>query len=295
MKIQNIAVYLGSSGHSRPIFKQTAENMGRLIAQKEKSLIYGGMDAGLMGILADSALKHEAHVTGVIPETLRDSDRTHKELNKTIIVQTLRERKIEMFQRMDASITLPGGYGTADEMLEILHWASLGLHKKPSVLVNTEGYYDPLITFMKECPDLPDELFIIAETPEEALEKLETWALKTAKTTDNKFPNYEDEIILKETDQPLIFEKATIKNAYILSSALSLKQLGRHQRPIGILDPNNKYALFVEWIKRARNETFVTKHCLDLFSIAPENGGLWESLASQPHINIDLALEKWGK
>ena len=140
--IETLTVYLGSSGHARPIFKNAAIELGRLIGESSKRLVYGGMDAGLMGLLAIAALEAGAHVTGIIPRKLKDSERILKNLSDTVMVEDLWDRKKRMFKQADAIISLPGGYGTLDESLEMLYWAALNLHNKPLVLVNIEGYWD---------------------------------------------------------------------------------------------------------------------------------------------------------
>lgn len=292
--IQNIAVYLGSSGYCRPVFKQTAENLGNIIAQNDKTLIYGGMDAGLMGIIANNALEGGSQVIGIVPKGLKDSQRMHPHLSQTILVESLWERKLEMFQKMDAAITLAGGYGTADELFEVLYWGSLETHAKPVVLVNTEGYYDKLIAFMDILPNLPRNHLIIVDTLEAAFSRLNEWSPPTIKNRANQFPNFEDEILL-DTDEPLIIDTASVKNAYILTTALGLKQLQKHERHIGILNTNARFDLFLEWVERAQTETFITKHCKKLFSVDTTIEGLKKKLEHQPEILINLHQDKWGK
>src|SRR5690606_31937137 len=105
-----LTVYLGSSGHARSVFKEAAAELGRLIAAHGKKLVYGGMDAGLMGILATAALDNGGHVTGIIPQKLKDSERILTNLSETVLVQDLWERKSLMFKRADAILALPGGF-----------------------------------------------------------------------------------------------------------------------------------------------------------------------------------------
>src|SRR6056297_554740 len=152
--MQKLTVYLGSSGRCRPTFKQTATRLGHLIGKHKKHLIYGGMDAGLMGIVASNALESGAHVTGILPKKLKDSERIHPNLSETILVPDLWERKLKMFNRADAIIVLPGGFGTIDEALEALYWAHLGAHVKPVIFVNTENYWDDFLNYLKTLPDL---------------------------------------------------------------------------------------------------------------------------------------------
>ncbi len=292
--LKNIAVYLGSSGRCRLIFKQTAAKLGQLIAQKNKTLVYGGMDAGLMGIVANNTLEGGGEVIGVIPIDLKDSQRTHSNLSQKILVESLCKRKLEMFTKMDAAITIAGGYGTADELFEVLYWAHLGAHTKPMVLVNTEGYYDELISFMDTLPDLSREHLIIVDTIEEAFTRLDEWNPPIIENITNAFPHFEDKI-LQETVEPYIIENASVKDAYKLTTALGLKQLQKHERSIGILNTDGQYDLFLEWVKRAKEENFITKHCMHLYSVGSTDEELKEKLKHQPKIQIDLENDKWGK
>ncbi len=292
-KIQNIAVYLGSSGRCRPVFKQTAKELGQLIAQKNKTLVYGGMDAGLMGIVANNALSGGAKVIGFIPINLKDSQRAHANLTRTVFVNSLWERKLEMFRHMDAAIILAGGYGTADELFEVLYWAHLGRHTKPMVLIKTDGYYEHMIAFMNTLPDLPRKHLIIVDTLKEAFDALDKLEAPPIDNTLNTYPNFE-EIILQKTDEPFIITEASVKDTYILTTALGLKQLQKHERSIGILNTNGQYDLFLKWVEHAQKETFLTKYCCQLYSVGSTMEELVESLKHQPKIKIDLANDKWG-
>jgi len=292
--IKNIAVYLGSSGHCRSTFKQTAAKLGQLIAERNKTLIYGGMDAGLMGIVANNTLEGGAEVIGIVPKDLKDSLRIHPHISKTIMVSSLWERKLEMFHQMDAAITLAGGYGTADEMFEVLYWAHLGAHAKPMVLVNTDGYYDDLIAFMDALPDLPRKHLIIVDTIEEAFTHLDEWKPPQNEHSSNIHPHFENEI-LQNTNEPFIVCKASVKDAYILTTALGLKQLQKHERPIGVLNTNGQFDLFLKWVEHAKEETFITKNCTQLYSVGSTIEELEGKLEHQPKIHIDLNNDKWGK
>ena len=115
--------------------------------------MYGGAHAGLMGMLADSALANGSEVLGVIPHTLAGIEVAHQHLSKLVLVETMHERKALMAQEADAFVALPGGFGTLDEFFEILTWAQLGIHTKPCVLVNTAGYYDHLLSFLRVAID----------------------------------------------------------------------------------------------------------------------------------------------
>lgn len=292
--LQNITVYLGSSGRCREIFKDTAREMGKLIGENKKTLVYGGMESGLMGIVANLALENGAQVTGIIPKSLKDSERIHPNLTETILVPDLWERKRKMFERADAVINLAGGYGTIDEALEALHWANLGSHKKPIVFVNTENYWDDFIAYINAAPDLAKDHLIIADTPEDAFEKLHRWTPPEDITGEADFlPHYEEDI-LKEDGHALFFREATIKQSYILATALGLKQLGRHNHPIGLLNDKGQFDLLLSWINTAQVERFITDRCMLLFDSATDEPTLNKKMGQQQKITLDLHTEKWG-
>ncbi|MCF8496622.1 MAG: TIGR00730 family Rossman fold protein, partial [Alphaproteobacteria bacterium] len=259
--LNTLTVYLGSSGHTRPVFRHVAENLGTLIGRTGKTLVYGGMDAGLMGLLANTALESGAAVTGIIPKQLKDSERIHPRLTETILVDTLWERKLRMFLRADAVIVLPGGFGTLDECLEVLWWGHLGLHQKPLVLVNIDGYWDPVLEYLKTLPDFNARYLIVAPGVEEAFEAMEGWSAEglPANAADG-YPHFEDDI-LSEEKTPIILRDATVSASYRFITALGLKQLGKHTRALGILTQNTRLEPLVRWIDRAAAERFITLKC----------------------------------
>ena len=291
--IQNITVYLGSSGRCRPTFKESAKKLGNLIGAHEKALVYGGMDAGLMGIVANHALDSGAHVTGIIPKKLKDSERIHPDLNETILVPDLWERKLGLFKKGDAIIVLPGGFGTIDETLEALYWAHLGSHNKPVILVNTEHYWDDFIAFLKTLSDLPQNHLLTADNVEDVFDKIETYTPPTITGNPKNLPHFEGKILAK-TNEPLIIEEASVKESYILATALGLKQLDKHHRPIGLLNDKKQFDPLLRWIETAQQEHFITDRCTQLFSVAPTRTALQDKLKKQNSIHIDLQTEKWG-
>lgn len=288
-----LTVYLGSSGHARPIFKEAAKDLGRLIAEHQKHLVYGGMDAGLMGIIASTALDHGGKVTGIIPQKLKDSERILGNLSETVLVQDLWERKRLMFTRADAILALPGGFGTLDESLEVLYWAGLGLHNKPLVLINTDGYWDLIAAYLRTLPDFKSEFLIVADNPREALEKLEMWPRPNAVPPPENLPHFEDEIG-RHTHQAIIVDDASVENSYYLACALGLKQLAKHTRPIGILNDKGQFTPLLAWLQLAARETFITQKCLVLYSEASSREKLDALIAAQKSVEIDLHGEKWG-
>ncbi len=292
--MKTLTVYLGSSGRSRPIFKEQATKLGQIIGQSGKELVYGGMDAGLMGTLAKSALDNGAKVTGIVPRKIKDSERMLDGLHDLIIVDELCERKKLMFLRADAVITLPGGFGTLDEALEVLYWGNLGLHNKVLVLVNVGGYWDDLITYLKTLPDFNPRFFIAVNNVEEVIPALDAWSAPTHIEPPPHLPHFEDEI-MRETKQPIIIDIASIENTYFAICALGLKQLGKHQRGIGFLNQKGEFNLLLKWIKLAAEETFITQKCLGLFADDEKEQALRKKMNSLENVSIDLHTEKWGK
>lgn len=143
-----ICVFCGSNPGNRPEYLEVARRTGRLIAERRLTLVYGGGKVGLMGALADSALAAGGRVVGVIPQMLLDREVGHPCLSELHVVTTMSERKLMMGELADAFLTLPGGIGTLDELFEAWTWTQLGLHDKPSGLLNHQGYYDALIQFL---------------------------------------------------------------------------------------------------------------------------------------------------
>lgn len=142
--LKTICVYCGASTRVDSIYRETAARTGELLAKSGFNIVYGGGRLGLMGIMADSALANGTHVTGIIPKLLKEIEGTHPGLSKIEIVDTMHTRKRKMSELADAFIILPGGFGTLDELFEILTWRQLQMHDKPIIVVNTNGYWDSL-------------------------------------------------------------------------------------------------------------------------------------------------------
>jgi uncharacterized protein (TIGR00730 family) len=160
MDIKSICVYCGSSSGRRPVFANAAEALGRELAARKIELVYGGGRRGMMGAVADAALKAGGRVVGVIPQALVDLEIAHPGLSELYVVGSMHERKAEMARRADAFLILPGAWGTLDELCEALTWAQLGLHHKACGLWNVDGYYDLLVQFLGHAVD---ERFLKAE------------------------------------------------------------------------------------------------------------------------------------
>ena len=149
MQIQSIAVFCGSKAGNNPLFEEHTRKLGYLLAEKNISLIYGGGNKGLMGAVANAVLEKKGKVIGIIPKVLTASEHQHDGLTELHIVETMHLRKQMLYEKCDAAIILPGGYGTMDEVFEMLTWNQLSIHNKKIFFLNTAGFYDPLITHIK--------------------------------------------------------------------------------------------------------------------------------------------------
>lgn len=143
-----ICVYVGANFGGSADYLSAATELGARLARSQHVLVYGGAAKGLMGALADSALNRGGQVVGVIPRVLVDAEIAHKRLSELIVVETLHERKLQMATRADGFVVLPGGFGTLEELFEIITWAQLGIHRKPIVLINICGFFDPFLALV---------------------------------------------------------------------------------------------------------------------------------------------------
>jgi uncharacterized protein (TIGR00730 family) len=146
--LRRVAVFCGSALGNNPEFRAEATVLGAAIAQAGLGLVYGGACRGLMGVVADAALAAGAEVIGVLPDVLQGREIAHNGLTSLELVPTMHERKARMHELADAILTLPGGFGTLDELLEAVTWAQIGLHAKPCILINTAGYWSGLLAFL---------------------------------------------------------------------------------------------------------------------------------------------------
>src|SRR6202789_2175836 len=142
------AVYCGSADGNDPAYLAEARALGTAIAAAGLGLVYGGANAGLMGTVADAALAGGAEVIGVLPEVLAGNEIAHRGLTRLELVATMHERKARMAHLADAFLILPGGYGTLEELMEVVTWSQLRLHTKPCILINTAAYWNGLLTFL---------------------------------------------------------------------------------------------------------------------------------------------------
>ncbi|MBE8726726.1 TIGR00730 family Rossman fold protein [Flavobacterium hungaricum] len=147
--MKRITVFCASSFGTDKIYEEQAALVGKTLAEQNIELIYGGANVGLMGAVADAALNAGGKVIGVLPNFLRSKEIAHLGLTELILVESMHERKTKMNDLCDGVIALPGGFGTLEELFEMLTWAQLGLHKKPIAILNINGFYDALITLLE--------------------------------------------------------------------------------------------------------------------------------------------------
>jgi uncharacterized protein (TIGR00730 family) len=147
-EVKRVCVYCGSAARVAEPYRESARRTGRLLAQSGIELIYGGGRVGLMGLTAEAALAAGGHVVGIIPDFLHARELAHTSVSELIVVSSMHERKQRMIERADAFAILPGGLGTLDETLECITWKQLGLHDKPIVIVDVEGYWQPLAALL---------------------------------------------------------------------------------------------------------------------------------------------------
>lgn len=177
--MSRICVYLGSREGNSPVFCQVARTLGAALAARGHTLVYGGARIGLMGELANAALEADGKVIGVMPDHLVEREQAHFGLTELIRVPNMHERKATMAANADAFIALPGGIGTFEELFEIWTWGYLGLHDKPMGLLDTEGFYAPLLTFLDNTvshgflAQATRNMLVDAPTPIQLLEMLE--------------------------------------------------------------------------------------------------------------------------
>jgi hypothetical protein len=177
-KINALCVYCGSSPGTDPAFVETARSFGKILAENEIRLVYGGGSTGLMGALASAVLDHGGEVTGIIPEFLTQRERPRRLPQELIVTRDMHDRKWRMFERADGFVALPGGIGTLEEVVEQLTWVQLGRHKKPVLIANINGYWDPLLELlahMRAQNFVPPALrvdFLVASRVEDILPKM---------------------------------------------------------------------------------------------------------------------------
>jgi uncharacterized protein (TIGR00730 family) len=174
-RIENIAVFCASAEGTHPAYRAAAIELGQALARKKIGVVYGGANVGLMQAVAEGALGAGGTVVGVIPTVLVDLEVAHDGLTELHITDTMHTRKAMMADRADAFIALPGGFGTLEELFEVLAWQTLKLHAKPILLLNTNRFYDPLLAFLDHCVDegmislRKRAIVLVADTVDEAM------------------------------------------------------------------------------------------------------------------------------
>jgi hypothetical protein len=178
-KINALCVYCGSSVGADPAFVEAARGFGKILAESGVRLVYGGGSIGLMGVLAGSVIEHGGAVTGVIPEFLTAAERPRRLAQELIVTGDMHERKRTMFERADAFVALPGGLGTLEELVEQMTWAQLGRHRKPILVANINGFWNPLLALVAHMrglglvpPPARGVNLLVAERVEDILPKL---------------------------------------------------------------------------------------------------------------------------
>jgi hypothetical protein len=176
--MQQICVFCGSQAGNHPHYQEAAADLGRLLARRGHGLVYGGGHVGLMGTIAEAVLQAGGEVTGVIPEAMVTRELAHHGVTHLEVVSSMHERKARMATLAEAFIALPGGYGTLEELFEVITWAQLGIHQKPIGLLNVAGYFNPLITFIDQAIGAGfiraehRQLLVVAKQPATLLEIL---------------------------------------------------------------------------------------------------------------------------
>jgi uncharacterized protein (TIGR00730 family) len=150
MSIQSLAVFCGSKNGNNPIYLQHAMEVGRLLAQHNITLIYGGGNVGIMGTLADAVMNNGGKVVGIIPKVLLEWEREHGNITELIVSDDMHARKKSLYEMCDAALILPGGFGTMDELFEILTWNQLSIHDKKIFIMNSARFYDHILAHIKQ-------------------------------------------------------------------------------------------------------------------------------------------------
>jgi uncharacterized protein (TIGR00730 family) len=181
-RFSRLCVFCGTNAGSRPEYGQAARALGELLAEREIELVYGGASVGIMGELADSVHENGGHVTGIIPQQLMKKEEAHTGIPDLIVVASMHQRKSQMADLADGFMALPGGIGTLEGFFEILTWGQLGIHNKPSGLLNVAGYFDSLVKFLDSSVKEGflrkehREMILIDSDPAKLLDQLEAFA-----------------------------------------------------------------------------------------------------------------------
>ncbi len=177
VELKSMAVFCGSKNGNNPLYAKHATQLGNLLAENNICLIYGAGNNGLMGCVANGVLEKNGRVIGIIPELLTSWERQHDGITELIVVENMHVRKRMLYEKADAAIILPGGFGTLDELFEILTWNQLSIHDKPVYILNSGGFYDALLQHMQRMMQEKflynplNEVITILTSPEELFSK----------------------------------------------------------------------------------------------------------------------------
>ncbi len=179
--MKRIAVFCGSSFGSKKVYEEQAYLLGKTLAEQGIGLVYGGANIGLMGAVADGAIKNGGEVVGIIPHFLQDKEIAHDGLSELILVETMHDRKTKMNELSNGVITLPGGFGTMEEFFEMLTWAQLGLHQKPIGILNVDGFYNHLLQMVQSMVDqgflkeVNQKMLLVSDTIDDLLSQMKAY------------------------------------------------------------------------------------------------------------------------
>ena len=180
MAIKSLAVFCGSKNGVNPLYRQHAAQLGRLMAANGIQLVYGGGNVGIMGLIADEVMHAGGKVIGVIPQVLIEWERQHTAISELIVVDNMHTRKKKMYELCDAAVILPGGFGTLDELFEMVTWNQLSIHDKHIILLNSDGFYNHLVAHIDQMQseeflyEAARQRLIIADEPLDIMKKIST-------------------------------------------------------------------------------------------------------------------------
>ena len=183
--MKRITIFCGSSFGTEKVYEEQAYLVGKTLAREKIGLVYGGAKIGLMGAVANGVLENEGIAIGVLPTFLKKVEIAHEGLSELILVETMHQRKTKMDELSDGTIALPGGFGTLEEFFEMLTWAQLGLHKKPVALLNINGFYDDLLSFIQTMIDkgflkqINRDMLLVNDNIEDLLQQMKNYQAPT--------------------------------------------------------------------------------------------------------------------
>ncbi|KAK1552858.1 hypothetical protein Q3G72_024599 [Acer saccharum] len=181
-RFKKICVFCGSKAGCKPSFSEAALQLGKQLVERKIGLVYGGGSVGLMGLISQTVFNGGCHVLGVIPKALMSHEISGETIGELKTVADMHQRKSEMAKQADAFIALPGGYGTMEELLEVITWSQLGIHEKPVGLLNVDGYYNSLLALFDKgveegfIDDSARNILVMADNAEELINKMEEYA-----------------------------------------------------------------------------------------------------------------------